>query len=134
MENSFYTELAKFRVLTCIGMKTTRSSDAVYRTIDNTLTRICNSIKKGYALKDRAKAFGEIQRRYPYFEVTIADIYSQRDMEVVIRRRTENSSISITVTEDNLGKFEAWCNVWSPAKKPKTLEELAEFNPNQRYW
>lgn len=134
MSLNIYGELAKFRVNTWFNIETHRDQDKVYASIDKTLTRICNSIRKGYALKDRVRAGQEILRRYPYFEVTIADIYSQRELEVVITRRLRHSSMSITINEDNIGQFEAWCKDWRLDLKPKNFLELAKFNPNQRYW
>ena len=134
MSANIYKELAKFRVNTWFNMKTERSQDQVYNSIDKALLRICNSIRKGYALKDRARAGQEILRRYPYFEVTVSDIYSQRDLEVVITRRLKDVNMSISINEDNIGQFEAWCKDWKKDLKPTNFMELANFNPNQRYW
>lgn len=134
MSLNIYGDLAKFRVNTYLTISTGRQRDLVYRDIDKVLLRICNSIRKGYALKDRARAGQEILRRYPYFEVTVVDIYSQRDLEVVIRRRHKDHDFSISINEDNIGQFEAWCNDWRTDLKPTNLGDLANFNPNQRYW
>ncbi|QBZ70798.1 hypothetical protein pETSU_217 [Edwardsiella phage pEt-SU] len=134
MSLNIYGELAKFRVNTFFTMTTARKRELVYRDIDKVLLRICNSIRKGYALKDRARAGQEILRRYPYFEVTVADIYSQRELEVVITRRHKDVISSITINEDNIGQFEAWCKEWRTELKPTDFSALAQFNPNQRYW
>lgn len=134
MSVNIYGNLASFRVHTYLSMTTERKRELVYRDIDKVLLRICNSIRKGYALKDRARAGEEILRRYPYFEVTVADIYSQRDLEVVITRRRKDATFSITINEENIGQFEAWCNDWRTDLKPTSLGDLANFNPNQRYW
>lgn len=134
MSVNIYGDLAKFRVNTYFSMATGRERSLVYRDIDKVLLRICNSIRKGYALKDRARAGEEILRRYPYFEVTAVDIYSQRDLEVVITRRRKDAAFSITINEDNIGQFEAWCKDWRTDLKPTNYSDLANFNPNQRYW
>lgn len=135
MSANIYKELATFRVAAQLSIQTHRSQDEIFETIDKTLLRICNSIRKGYALKDRARAGKEILRRYPYFEVTVADIFSQRDLEVVITRRSKDgSAYRISINEDNIGQFEAWCKSWRLDLKPKNYMQLADFNPNQRYW
>lgn len=134
MSLNIYGDLARFRVNTYFTMTTNRARSLVYRDIDKVLLRICNSIRKGYALKDRTNAYNEIQRRYPYFEVTVANIHTQRHLEVVISRRHKDHQFSITINEDNISQLEAWCKSWREDLKPKNFLELANFNPNQRYW
>lgn len=134
MSLNIYAELAKFRVNTFSSIKTSRKQSLVYKDIDKELLRICNCIRKGYALKDLARAGEEILRRYAYWEVTVADIYTQRHLEVVISRRHKDHQFSITINEDNISQLEAWCKSWREDLKPKNFLELANFNPNQRYW
>ncbi len=130
MEQQFFTEIARFRILSYLNIESKRAMPAVYKSIDAALARIGNSIQRGYTLQDRTNALGEIQRRYPYFEVIVSEIHSQVDLKVIIRR----GDISIAIDEDTLPKLLVWVNKWKPTKKPNTIEELQFFDPNQRWW
>lgn len=125
-----YINFAKFRVHTVNDIKTKRSRDKVFKDIDKEMTRICNSIKKGYTLGSiRDDVLGGLYRPYRYFDITWSNINNDRDLNVVITRGTS----SITVTEDNWNQFCMWCNHWN-VKRPSTPNECLDISFYSRWW
>lgn len=125
-----YIQFAKFRVHTVHDIKSKRSKEAVFKDIDKEMTRICNSIQKGYTLGSiRHDVLSGLYRPYRYFDITWTEINNDRDLNVVITR----GSSSITVTEDNWGQFCMWCTKWK-VKRPSTLDECDDINFYTRWW
>ena len=125
-----YIEFSKFRVNTFNSIKSKRKAELVFKDIDKTLTRIANSIHKGYTLANRFSPFDHQEYRpYPYFEITWSEIDNPRNMTVTITRGV----FSITITQDSWSKFHVWATKWK-AIKPVTLEECDDINFYTRWW
>lgn len=148
MENNFYKELAIFRVNTVkdVGIRSKRSPKLIRESFDKELTRIANSIQKGYTLG--SNRISELYRPYKYFNITVSVInHPEVDREdkavwAKVYRSTNPPEIkiiitrgefSITITDENINKLLSWCNGWK-IRKPETLEECEDINFYQRWW
>lgn len=125
-----YILFSKFRVNTFNSIKSKRRPELVLRDIDKTLTRIANSIEKGYTLSNRFDVWNnEEYRPYPYFKITWSEINDPRDMTVTITR----GALSITITQEIWSKFHTWATKWK-VEKPVTLEACEDINYYTRWW
>ncbi|AEV89736.1 hypothetical protein OBP_299 [Pseudomonas phage OBP] len=125
-----YIKFAKFRIHTLNDIKSKRTPKAILHDIDKEMTRICNSIKKGYTLGSiRQDVMNGLYRPYRYFDITWTAINNDRDLSVVITRGTS----SITITEENWSKFCMWCNHWN-VERPATMEACDDVNYYNRWW
>lgn len=152
MESDFYKELARLRVYTVNSVleRSKRSRKQVSDSFDSELTRIANSIQKGYTLGgNRLNAMKELYRPYKYVEVTITEIaqpqldydhpnikYQQifkpthpSDVKVEIVR----GGTRVLITEDNIGKLIAWTKSWRK-QKPETLEQCEDEEFYRAWW
>jgi hypothetical protein len=152
MESDFYKELARFRIITVNSVKSRskRSLELIYRSFDEELTRIANSIQNGYTLgAQRITAMGELYRPYKYLDITITAI-NHPELSVVqqdphwkciykathppeIYVEISRGSHSVKVTDENINKLLAWCKSWR-IRKPETLEECNDESFYQRWW
>lgn len=145
MENDFYKEFARFRVLTMLSIKSKRSSDLIFRDIDKEMARIANSISKSYTLGQiRTTGGNELYRPYRYFDVVHTDIkrdiankFNMRQAElghraalnVTIRR----NDFKLEINDENWTKFWIWATKWN-VSRPKTLEECEWDEFYTRWW
>lgn len=152
MESDFYKELAKLRVYTINSVleRSKRSRKQVSDSFDRELTRIANSIQKGYTLGgNRLNAMEELYRPYKYVEVTLTMIsqpqldYDHPNMKFQqVFRPTHPTDVKVEIvrgntrvliTEDNIGKLIAWTKSWRK-QKPETLEQCEDEGFYQAWW
>lgn len=151
LPKNFYKELAIFRVNTVkdIGKRSKRSPKLIYDSFDKELTRIANSIQKGYTLgSNRITEIKEFYRPYKYFNIMVSVLNhpevdrGNKDAWAKVYRSTNPPEIkiiitrgefNITITDEEINKLMAWCNGWK-IRKPATLEECENVNFYQRWW
>lgn len=125
-----YIKFAKFRLNTLRDIKSKRHNKLVLRDIDKEMTRIANSINRGYTLGSiREDVLTGLYRPYRYFDITWSEINNDRDLNVVITR----GSHSITVTDENWSQFRTWCCLWK-VTRPETFEECENPEFYSRWW
>lgn len=152
MEHDFYAELARFRIYTMqsVSERSKRSPNQIYASFDKELTRIANSIQKGYTLgAQRMTKMNELYRPYRYVDLSMTvlnhpqldfehpsikwiDVYKPThppEIKVVITRGSE----SIIVTDENISKLVVWCKQWK-IRKPETMDECEDINFYLRWW
>jgi hypothetical protein len=148
MHNDFYKELAKLRLITAhsIMERSKRPLSAILKSVDSELTRIANSINKGYTLgPTRIKEVGELYRPYKYFNLTTSLIqyhdefshsgkmfsFPMRSPEIEVK--ITRGSVNVVVTDENLSQLMAFCTKWK-VEKPTTLEDCNQDHFYMRWW
>lgn len=152
MINDFYKAVARLRVVTVNSVleRSKRSPEQVRASFDKELTRIANSIQKGYTLGPRRMtAMQELYRPYKYVDLTMnifnhpeldfthpsirwRDVYKPSyppEIAIIIKRGSEK----LKVTDEDIGKLLSWCTAWK-TRKPETLEECNDDEFYKRWW
>lgn len=148
MQNDFYKDVAKLRLITADGImqRSKRAREAILKSVDAELTRIANSVKKGYTLgPNRMEEVGEFYRPYKYFNIKLTVIQDLTEFEshgVKIQHalyapemtvKITRGDFTLTITEENINQLHVWCNHWK-AVKPNTIEECDDDKFYMRWW